>query len=130
MQVQRLCPLNNSLVLLGEVVPTTSKLGVANESISKTITNNLALPISFVWVPKYRFRILTGEIGEEVSRCIRVFLERAEVELVELSIQADHVRLLAMVPPKLSTADYVGIIKGRTAINVLNKFRKLKKKPY
>lgn len=30
------------MVLLGEVIPTTSKLGVANESISKTITNNLA----------------------------------------------------------------------------------------
>ena len=83
-----------------------------------------------VWVPKYRFRILTGEIAEEVSRCIRVFSERAEVEVVELSIQADHVHLLALVPPKLSISDYVGIIKGRTAINVLNKFRKLKKKPY
>lgn len=42
-----------------------------------------------VWVPKYRFRILTGEIGEEVSRCIKGFSERAEVEVVELSIQAD-----------------------------------------
>ena len=38
--------------------------------------------------------------------------------------------LLALVPPKLSISDYVGIIKGRTAINILNKFRKLKKKPY
>ena len=74
--------------------------------------------------------MLTGEIGEEVSRCIRVFSERAEVEVVELSIQADHVHLLALVPPKLSISDYVGIIKGRTAINILNKFRKLKKKPY
>ncbi len=83
-----------------------------------------------VWVPKYRFRILTGEIAEEVSRCIRVFSERAEVEVVELSTQVDHVHLLAMVPPKLSISDYVGIIKGRTAINILNKFRKLKKKPY
>ena len=38
--------------------------------------------------------------------------------------------LLALVPPKLSISDYVGIIKGRTAINILNKFRTLKKKPY
>ena len=35
-----------------------------------------------------------------------------------------------MVPPKISISDYLGIVKGRTAIRVFNKFRKLKKKPY
>ena len=34
------------------------------------------------------------------------------------------------MPPKLSLSDYFGIIKGRTAIRVFNKFRKLKNKPY
>jgi len=32
-----------------------------------------------------------------------------------------------MVPPKISISDYMGIVKGRTAIRVFNKFRKLKK---
>ena len=81
------------------------------------------------WVPKYRFRISTEEIAEEAARCIRVFSERFEVEVIELNIQPGHVYLLAMVPPKLSISDYVGTAKGR-AINILNKFRKLKKKPY
>jgi putative transposase len=35
-----------------------------------------------------------------------------------------------MIPPKLSISDYVGIVKGRTAIRVFNKFRDLKRKPY
>jgi len=35
-----------------------------------------------------------------------------------------------MVPPKTSISEYVGIVKGRTAIRVFNKFRKLKDKPY
>lgn len=35
-----------------------------------------------------------------------------------------------MVPPKLSISDYVGKVKGRTAIRILNKHRGLKKKPY
>ena len=26
-----------------------------------------------VWVPKYRHRVLTGEVGEEVKNCIHVF---------------------------------------------------------
>jgi len=36
----------------------------------------------------------------------------------------------AKVPPKISISDYMGIVKGRTAIRVFNRFRNLKKKPY
>lgn len=83
-----------------------------------------------VWVPKYRYRILEGKIAIEVSNCIRAFTEQKHSEIVELNIQNDHVHLLVMVPPKVSISDYVGIIKGRTAIRVFNKFKNLKNKPY
>ncbi len=83
-----------------------------------------------VWTPKYRYRILTGEIGHEVESCIRAFSAHQKCEIIELNVQKDHVHLLTMVPPKVSISQYVGKIKGRTAIRVLNKFRHLKKKPY
>ncbi len=35
-----------------------------------------------------------------------------------------------MVPPKISISGFVGIVKGRTAIRVLNKFRHLKQRLY
>jgi putative transposase len=69
-------------------------------------------------------------VGQEVEQCIRAFSERLGAEVVELNVQADHVHLLAMVPPKVSISQFVGTIKGRTAIRVFNKFRHLKKKPY
>ena len=83
-----------------------------------------------VWVPKYRFRILTDKVAEEVENCIRAFSEQQGSEVVELNVQADHVHLLALVPPKVSISGYVGTLKGRTAIRVFNKFRNLKEKPY
>ncbi len=83
-----------------------------------------------VWVPKYRFRILTGPVAGEVSRCIRVFSEQKGAEVVELNVQIDHVHLLVLVPPKIAVSSFVGVIKGRTAIRVFNKFRNLKQKPY
>jgi len=83
-----------------------------------------------VWVPKYRLRMLTGAVSEEVAQCIRTYSERAEAEVIELNIQADHVHLLVMVPPKLSVSDFVGTVKGRTAIRILNKYRKFKKHPH
>ena len=82
-----------------------------------------------VWVPKYRFRVLKGAIAEEVVTCIKIFSDQLGCEIIEMNVQVDHVHLLAMVPPKVSVSNFVGTIKGRTAIRVLNKFRKLKEKP-
>ena len=83
-----------------------------------------------VWVPKYRFWILTGKVAEEVETCIRAFSEQQGCEVIEITVQVDHVHLLSLVPPKVSISGYVGTLKGRTAIRIFNKFRKLKQKPY
>jgi putative transposase len=82
-----------------------------------------------VWVPKYRYRVLKGVVGSEVEDCIHVFSEQQHCEVMELNVQVDHVHLLVMIPPKVSISGYVGTVKGRTAIRVLSKFRKLKEKP-
>ena len=83
-----------------------------------------------VWTPKYRYRVLTGEIAAEVDICIRTFSEQQKCEIDEINVQMDHVHLLAVILPKILVSKYVGTVKGRTAIRVLNRFRHLKKKPY
>jgi putative transposase len=83
-----------------------------------------------VWVPKYRYRILTGKKANLVENCIRAFSQQLGSEIIELNVQPDHVHLLTMVQPKVSIFGYVGTINGRTAIRVLNQFRELKQKPY
>ena len=83
-----------------------------------------------VWVPKYRFRILIGEIAAEVGNCVRAFSEQKGCRIIELNVQIDHVHLLTLVPPKVSISELMGTLKGRTAIRVFNKFKELKNKPY
>lgn len=83
-----------------------------------------------VWVPKYRFRILTGKVKEEVEKVIRLESERNNCIIEEMNIQDDHVHLLVMVPPKISISTYVGILKGRSAIRVFLKAPELRQKPY
>lgn len=83
-----------------------------------------------VWTPKYRYRILKGEIKEEVERCIRIFSDQKRCIIEELNIQEDHVHLMVMIPPKVSVSELVGMLKGRTAIRVFNKFKNLKERPY
>ena len=83
-----------------------------------------------VWYPKYRFRVFEGEIKGEAEECIKSFTKVQKCELLELNVQVDHVHLLVMIPPKVSVSSYVGNVNGRTAIRILNKFRKLKQKPF
>ena len=83
-----------------------------------------------VWVPKYRLRILTGQLAEEANNCIRAFSEHLKCEVIELNVQNDHIHILVMIPPKLAVSKYVGTVKGRTAIRIFNRFRHLKHKPY
>jgi putative transposase len=73
---------------------------------------------------------LKGEIKDEVEYCIRMFSSQKGCIIEELNVQTDHVHLMVMVPPKISISDLMGIIKGRTAIRVFNKFKELKNKPY
>ena len=37
-----------------------------------------------IFVPKYRFRILIGEVAKETKHCIRAFVEQQKGEVVEL----------------------------------------------
>ena len=83
-----------------------------------------------VWTPKYRHRILIGQVKEEVEMAIREFADRIGCVIKEMNVQADHVHLLIMIPPKISISDVVGTLKGRTAIRVFTKFQNLKRYPY
>lgn len=83
-----------------------------------------------VWTPKYRFRVLEGKIKEIVEHKIRQISEWYSVEVEELNVQPDHVHIIVSIPPKLSVSNYIGIIKGKTAIRIFEKKRYLKEKPY
>jgi len=83
-----------------------------------------------VWVPKYRNKILKGELAKDVEELIRAYSNQKKCDIVELNVQIDHVHLLVMIPPKISISDYVGALKGKSAIRILNKYRNLKQKLY
>jgi putative transposase len=83
-----------------------------------------------VWVPKYRYRILTGATREAAEVGIRAICGYARCEVIELNVQPDHVHLVVMIPPKVSVSELCGRLKGQTAIKLFHQFKQLKKKPY
>ena len=83
-----------------------------------------------VWTPKYRLRLLRDILADMVEDKIRTISAWKEVEVIELNVQSDHVHLICSIPPKLSISSYMGIVKGKTAIQMFKSFPSLKKKPY
>ena len=61
-----------------------------------------------MWTPKYRFRVLEGVLND-----IRMLCDWKGAELVELSIQEDHVHMVVSVPPCVSISTLMGTIKGK-----------------
>ncbi len=83
-----------------------------------------------VWVPKYRLRILKGDIKTLVERDIRLLCDWKSCEVQELNVQEDHVHLLISVPPKVSISKLMGVLKGKLAIKLFKSYPILKQKPY
>ena len=83
-----------------------------------------------VWVPKYRYRILSGVIKELIETDIRKLCEWKRCEIKEMNVQIDHVHLVASIPPKVSVSEFMGIMKGKLAIKLFKSYPELKKRPY
>jgi putative transposase len=80
-----------------------------------------------VWCPKYRFQILRGQVAESAGEIIRQLCEWKKVDIVEASIQPDHIHLVLSVPPKYSISEVIGFLKGKSAIKIFDRHLELKK---
>jgi putative transposase len=83
-----------------------------------------------VWTPKYRFKVLTGSVAQELHNYVHIYSGRLGCEVVELNVQKDHVHLLIKIPPKVSISALMGTLKGKSALRIFSKFPYLKQKPY
>ena len=62
-----------------------------------------------VFCPKYRYRVLQGEIGEYTKQQIyRLCQQKDAVEVLELNVQADHVHLVVSIAPKYAVSYLMG----------------------
>ena len=83
-----------------------------------------------VWTPKYRYRVLFGEVKSLVENDIRMLCGRKGVEVQEMNVQIDHVHVVVSIPPKVSVSVLMGTLKGKLAIKLFKSYPNLKQKPY
>ncbi|EIC29354.1 MULTISPECIES: IS200/IS605 family transposase [Methylomicrobium] len=82
----------------------------------------------FVWVTKYRYPVLKGDVGERVREWVRQTCEAFEIRIVKGVVSKDHVHILVSAPPELAPSEIMRRIKGRSASQLFEEFPALKKR--
>ena len=80
----------------------------------------------FVWCPKYRRRVLAGEIKNVLDGLIRKKVVELESEVLSLVIAPDHVHLFVKTNPRIAPNKLVGMVKGFTSHELRSKFPELR----
>jgi putative transposase len=81
-----------------------------------------------VWCPKYRKRVLVGDIKERVKELFYEIAQEFDFEIDKCEVAKDHVHILLSFPPRYSISRVVGIIKSISGSKIFDEFPKVKKK--
>jgi putative transposase len=81
-----------------------------------------------VWIPKYRRKVLTGDLKECVAKRRNAIPEdHPAIEVEQGSIQLDPGHLVAVIPPNYAVAAVVGKIKANTSREIRQRFPEITK---
>ena len=80
----------------------------------------------FVWCPKYRLKILTGVIAIRLEELLREKTMENGGEILDITIQPDHVHLFCSFPPTIAPYQIMHRLKGYTAHVLRREFTELK----
>ena len=69
----------------------------------------------FVWAPRYRRKILVGEVDRRFREILGEVAKELDVRILALEVMPDHVHLFVNAPPDLSPSGIIARIKGRTS---------------
>ena len=68
-----------------------------------------------IWVTKYRYKILRGDIAERARDLLRQICVAREVTIIRGAVSPDHIHMLVAAPPQLSPSKLVQFMKGRSS---------------
>ena len=71
-----------------------------------------------VIIPKYRRKVLYGNLRRQIGGILRELCRQKGVELVEGKAMPDHIHMCLSVPPKYSVAHTIGFLKGKSAVRI------------
>lgn len=83
----------------------------------------------FVWCPRYRRKVLTGEVDRRFREILGEVAKEFELAILALEVMPDHVHLYVNAPPDLAPAEIAARIKGRSSHHMRREFPVIARMP-
>ena len=102
--------------------PITEQIGggiqMDDQSLSHTRWN---CQYHVVFIPKYRRKTLYGQVKSDVREILRTLCKYKKVEIVAGAVCSDHVHLCLSIPPKIAISEFMGYLKGKSALMIYDR---------
>ena len=82
----------------------------------------------FVWITKYRYKILQGDISLRIRSIIREVCMAYDVKILSGVVSSDHVHVFVSGPPTLAPCKLAQVMKGKSSFKIQQEFPELKKR--
>jgi len=86
------------------------------------------LKVHLVWIPKYRKKVLTGDVALRVRDLIRQIAMEHEITIISGKVSCDHIHVLIAYRPHMDISTIVQWLKGISSRVLLQEFPHLRKK--
>jgi len=97
------------------------------ENYRTSAHTRFALKYHFVWITKYRKKVLGGEVGLRLRELVREICKANDIEILQGHVSSDHVHLLVSAPPHMSASKIMQYIKGKTSRKLMMEFKHMQK---
>ena len=79
--------------------------------------NNIVYSCKYhiVWCPKYRRKVLVGDVKKRLKEIIEEVAKELKVEIIEMETDIDHIHILVDVDPQFGVMKFVKKAKGRSS---------------
>lgn len=99
-----------------------------SEEYNKSSHVTYEIKYHVIWVTKYRYKVLGGNMSKRLRELIRQGCEARNITIVSGNISKDHIHLLLSCPPSLAPSKIVQYLKGRSSRLLQEEFPELKKR--
>ena len=132
MRVRGVCytkksPSRYNEVVQAEIIAKGKVILMANKANSLAHTKWMC-KYHIVVPPKYRRKIIYNQYKESIRDILKQLCAYKGVEILEGHLMPDHVHMLVSIPPKLSVSQFMGYLKGKSALMIFDKHANLKYK--
>ena len=99
---------------------STEVINMKKNTINHSSHSTWRCQYHIVFAPKYRRKVIYGEIKADIGYILRKLCEAKNVGIIEAEACADHIHMFVSIPPHISLAQFMGYLKGKSTLMIFD----------